>query len=78
MENKQLIILIAIIVWSIPWKGFALWKSARRGENIWFIILLLINTAGILEILYLFFFSNTRKVMPKQYDESTTGLYNIK
>lgn len=62
MENNLLYVLIALAVWSVPWKGFALWKSARRGENIWFIILLLVNTAGILEILYLFFFSNKRKV----------------
>ncbi len=62
MENNLLYVLIALVVWSVPWKGFALWKSARRGESIWFIILLLVNTAGILEILYLFFFSNKRRV----------------
>ena len=66
MENKLLYIIIAIAVWSIPWKGFALWKSARRGDTIWFIFLLLINTAGILEIAYLFLFSNTRKVIIDQ------------
>lgn len=63
MENKLFFILIAIYIWSIPWKGFALWKSARRGESVWFIILLLLNTAGILEIAYLFLFSNKRKVI---------------
>jgi len=63
MENKLAYLLIAIALWSIPWKGFALWKSARRGESIWFIALLLINTVGILEILYLFVFSNKRKVI---------------
>ncbi len=51
-------IIIAVVVWSLPWKGFALWKSARRGESRWFIALLLLNTAGIMEIIYLFFFSN--------------------
>lgn len=53
--------LAALIIWSIPWKGFALWKSARRGDSIWFVALLLINTAGILEIAYLFLFSNGLK-----------------
>jgi len=62
MDHKTLYILIGLAIWSLPWKGFALWKSARRGESIWFVALLLINTAGILEILYLFFFSNKRKV----------------
>ncbi len=63
MEGINLNILFAIVAWSLPWKGFALWKSARRGDNIWFIVLLLINTAGILEIAYLFLFSNKRKVI---------------
>lgn len=75
MENNLAIIIIVLVAWSILWKGFALWKSARRGESAWFIVLLIINTAGILEIAYLFFFSNTRKVMPAQYDEKITKLY---
>ena len=50
------ILLIALIVWSLFWKGFALWHSAKRGEHWWFIALLLINTVGILEIVYLFGF----------------------
>jgi methionyl-tRNA synthetase len=61
MENNMYY-LIAAIIWSIPWKGFALWKSARRGDSIWFIVMLILNTAGILDIAYLFLFSNTRKL----------------
>ena len=45
--------LVALILWSMFWKGLALWHSARRGESLWFVILLLVNTAGILEIVYL-------------------------
>lgn len=63
MENNLLYIIIAIVIWTIPWKGFALWKSARRGDTSWFVVLLLLNTAGILEILYLFFFSERPKKM---------------
>jgi len=52
--------------WSLLWKGLALWKSARRGKNWWFIVLLVINTLGLLEILYLFVFSRYgRKTIPK-------------
>ena len=75
MENNFLYLLIAIALWSIPWKGFALWKSARRGESIWFIALLLINTAGILDILYLFVFSNKRKVIFNKDNGSDQGLH---
>ncbi len=43
-----------LIVWSIFWKGLALWHSGRRGEPWWFVIMLVVNTLGILEIIYLF------------------------
>jgi len=70
LTSKYIILLIALFVWSIPWKGFALWKSARRGEKIWFIVLLILSDAGVLEILYIFFFSekeNTAiQVQPKR------------
>ncbi|OGN12489.1 MAG: hypothetical protein A3C71_01820 [Candidatus Yanofskybacteria bacterium RIFCSPHIGHO2_02_FULL_43_15c] len=46
-----------LIAWSLVWKGLALWKSARLGKNVWFVVLLLVNTFGILEILYLYVFS---------------------
>lgn len=47
-------ILPLLLLWSIFWKGLALWHSGRRGEPIWFVVLLLVNTVGILEIVYLF------------------------
>ncbi len=46
-----------LIIWSLIWKGFALWKSARNNSQAWFIVLLIVNTLGILEILYIFLFS---------------------
>ena len=49
-----LIFLGVLIVWSIFWKGWALWIAARRGETKWFIALLILNTAGLLDIFYIF------------------------
>lgn len=49
------------IIWSIIWKGLALWKSARREEKPWFVVLLILNTVGILEILYIYIFSKKGK-----------------
>jgi len=46
-------ILIPLITWSLFWKGLALWKAGTRKEKTWFIILFLVNTVGILEIIYL-------------------------
>lgn len=46
---------VFFLIWSLFWKGFALWKSSQKKQLIWFIILLLINTLGLLEIAYVFF-----------------------
>lgn len=51
-----LILLVIAAIWSIIWKGVALWKSARYGQKAWFIVMLIVNTIGILEIIYLAFF----------------------
>jgi hypothetical protein len=48
-------IVLVFLFWSVFWKGLGLWHAGRRGDVWWFIILLLINTLGILEIIYLFF-----------------------
>jgi methionyl-tRNA synthetase len=47
-------ILPLLLIWSGFWKALALWHSGRRGQTAWFIILLIVNTVGILEIIYLF------------------------
>ncbi len=46
--------VILAAIWSLAWKGWALWLAARRGEKVWFIVLLVLNTLGILEIIYIF------------------------
>jgi hypothetical protein len=59
-------LLSLILIWSTVWKLLALWKSARKGSIIWFIILGLVNTLGILEILYIFIFSKWKKKSKKK------------
>jgi hypothetical protein len=53
-------ILILIMIWSSVWKLFALWTAARKNSLPWFVILALVNTVGILEILYIFVFSKMK------------------
>ena len=55
-------LLIAITLWTLPWKGVALWKSAHRRERWWFIVLLVVNTVGVLEIIYIFIVSRWREI----------------
>lgn len=59
-----------ILVWSLFWKGWALWQAVKNEDRAWFVILLVINTAGLLEIGYLFLFSSeaqTNRVRVKQF-----------
>jgi len=46
--------LFLVVAWTLFWKGLALWHASRRGQYWWFIIMLVVNTIGILEIVYLF------------------------
>jgi hypothetical protein len=46
-----------LMLWSLIWKGMALWKAARNESKVWFVVLLLVNTIGILDILYIYVFS---------------------
>ena len=55
VNNAGLLTLLAI--WTIPWKGVALWRAAKRDNKIWFVVILIINTLAILDILYIFVFS---------------------
>lgn len=47
---------LLLLVWVLPWKGVALWHAARNRQTGWYVALFLIQTLGILEIIYLFFF----------------------
>ena len=49
--------MMLLLAWTLYWKGQALWKAARANQLNWFIALLLINTAGILEIVYIYYIS---------------------
>lgn len=53
--------VLLIALWSIFWKGIGLWKSARNGQKYWFIAILLINSVGILPILYIYVFKEGEK-----------------
>ena len=48
------VLAIVVALWEIAWKAVALWKAARRDQLTWYILLLNLNTAGILPIIYIF------------------------
>ena len=45
------ILIVAVVIL----KGYSLWHAAKRDEKGWFIALLIVNTMGILELIYLIF-----------------------
>ena len=51
-------LIIIVIIWEAIWKLIAMWKAARKNHLVWFICLALINTAGILPIIYLLMHRN--------------------
>lgn len=51
-----------LIIWVMAWKGVALWKAAELRQKKWFIAILLLQTLGLLEIIYLFFVARRYKV----------------
>ncbi|HOV78604.1 MAG TPA: DUF5652 family protein [Bacillota bacterium] len=55
VQNNPLLLGL-VIAWSVLWKGIALWHAARNNQLAWYVFLIIVNTAGILEIVYLLFF----------------------
>jgi len=62
MENIQYIkdalpwlipIIIILAIWDAVWKMIALWNSARNNHLAWFICIGIINSIGILPIVYI-------------------------
>ncbi|MCA9343448.1 hypothetical protein KC947_00670 [Candidatus Saccharibacteria bacterium] len=62
MFNEQFIndnvwLLLIIVLTDYVLKAIALWIAARKNSKVWFVLLLLLNTAGILPFFYIFYFS---------------------
>lgn len=56
----MIVLLFILMVWTLIWKGWALWQAARQGSKVWFVVLLIVNTVGILDILYIFVFARKK------------------
>ena len=62
-------VIFLILIWTLAWKGLALWKAVKNNHMTVFIILLVLNTAGIGEIIYLVYYylylKNKKQVTPE-------------
>jgi hypothetical protein len=53
--------IIGVAAWSLAWKGASLWRAAKDNSKPWFITLLISNTVGILDSVYIFGVSAARR-----------------
>ena len=68
---RLIVLFVLVMLWSLIWKGIALWKAGNNKHLALFIVLFIVNTAGILEIIYLLWFQKKQpireeKVLPKK------------
>lgn len=70
LNSAQVAFLAVLIVWSLIWKGLALWKAARRGDTAWYVLLLILNTIGIVEIFYIIFFSKDKQEIKSEENKN--------
>jgi methionyl-tRNA synthetase len=55
-----IVLIIILAIAEMVLKGIALWKSARLEQTAWFVVLFIINTAGILPLIYILAVANPK------------------
>jgi hypothetical protein len=50
-----------LVAYSLAWKAASLWRAAKDDSKPWFATLFLVNSAGILDALYIFKISPHRR-----------------
>lgn len=68
-------IVLAIALWDLVWKAFAIYMAAGRGERWWAVSILIFNTVGILPIIYIFGFAG--KVEKMEIESISEPVENI-
>lgn len=59
-EPILIVVIVILAIWDAIWKIIAMWKSARNNHLAWFICIALINTVGILPIVYILMSKNKK------------------
>jgi len=53
LSDTQIHVLVILAIWELIWKGLALWRAAKLRQPVWFVAILVINSVGVLPIIYL-------------------------
>lgn len=65
MEFPYYQYLVPLVLIDLALKGLAMWLAAKKNQKIWFVVLLVFNTAGILPLVYLFLNRHDIKIEAK-------------
>lgn len=66
-ETLRIIGLLVILsIFDLIMKGFSMWRASKNNSRIWFWILLVVSTFGILPIIYLIFSKKPKKEEKKK------------
>jgi hypothetical protein len=65
------LVILLLVLWTLPWKGVALWRAASNKHLAWFVCIFIFNTLAILEIIYIFGFSK-KKSQPSAPNDPAT------
>jgi hypothetical protein len=66
VSTNFILALLVLAVWDLVWKAMAIWRAARRNETVWFVVLIIVNTAGLLPIYYLL---SHKDIKPKHQED---------
>ncbi len=61
LPNYVIVLIVVLGVWEAVWKAIALWRAGGDHNLAWFIVMFVLNTVGILEIIYIFAVSRPRR-----------------
>ena len=61
-----IVVFILMGIWSLIWSGLGLWHSSQHKQKNWFIAILILNTLGLLPIIYLIWFKPQSKGKTKK------------
>ena len=46
--------MVLLIVWTLLWKCYSVWLASKNNHKKWFVALVVLNTVGILDMIYIF------------------------
>ena len=67
--------LVVVGLWTVLWQGLGLWQAAKNRQKGWVISLLILNTLGLLPIIYLLWFrgKQQRQAVSEEQKEASAA-----